>query len=87
MRRSPRRWRTSFGRWVGHVGVARLTTELRSLGEPITQKAVYNWLAGERTPRPSSAVAMVRISRGRLALVDVYRHRASIGCAPSEPKP
>jgi len=79
MRRCTARWRTSFGRFVADVGVSRLTTQLRSLGEPITEKAVYNWLAGAHAPRPGCATALVRISRGRIGLADVYRHRREVG--------
>lgn len=82
MRREPRRWRTRFGSWVGSVGVERLTLELCSAGQTVTPKAVYNWLAGEHAPRPHCAAAMVQISRGRIGLADVYRHREVIARRP-----
>jgi hypothetical protein len=78
MRRDQRRWRTRFGSWVGRVGVPVLTEKLRSAGQPVTSKAVYNWLAGDHAPRPACADAIVAISRGRVGLADVYRHRAVI---------
>lgn len=78
MRREPRRWRTSFGRFVRSVGVERLTIQLRSAGQPITRNAVYNWLAGDHAPRPEAAAAIVRLSRGRLQLAEIYRHREKL---------
>ena len=78
MRRSAARWRTPFGRWVQTVGVSQLTHQLCSAGQPVTQKAVYNWLAGERVPRPDRATAMARISEGDITLEDVYQHRSLV---------
>lgn len=75
MRREPRRWRTSFGRFVRSTGVDSLAEKLSTAGQPVTRKAIYNWLAGDHAPRPHCAAAIVQISRGRIVLEDVYRHR------------
>jgi hypothetical protein len=87
MRRDPRRWRTRFGRFVGSVGVERLTVQLRSAGQPVTHKAVYNWLAGDHAPRPGYAAALVQISRGRIGIADVYRHRWEVGRSSGPRRP
>lgn len=78
MDREPRRWRTRFGSWVRAYTVPRLTRDLVDLGQPITQKAVYEWLAGRVAPHPDRAMAITRISGGRVSLQDVYRHREEV---------
>jgi len=47
-------------------------------GVPVTPGAVYGWLAGRASPRPYHAVTLVRLSRGTLALDDVYSHRLEV---------
>lgn len=75
MRRVSSRWRTPLGQFVSDFGVQRLTRELASAGVPVTQKAVYHWLAGSHAPRPTHAAAIARVSAGRVSVEDVYRHR------------
>ena len=77
LHRSPQRWRTHFGQWVGAYGVRRLTGELSTAGRPVTENAVYKWVAGTTVPRPEHAVVIVEASCGQVSLEDVYRHR---GC-------
>jgi hypothetical protein len=78
MRRRPERWETRFGGWVGHVTVRGVVRELTILGVPVTPKGVYGWLAGVTVPRAERAMAMVKISRGRIRLEDVYRHKLEV---------
>jgi hypothetical protein len=74
------RWATRFGGWVGEVSVARI-----SQGVGVTNKAVYGWLAGVTTPRANRAMELVRLSRGRLSLEDVFRHGAEVRGTRGEP--
>lgn len=83
MRREPRRWRTRFGSFVARVGVPTLTQRLHSVGQPLTHKAVYNWLAGISSPRPETAEAMVTIARGAIRVADVYAHRRVVTSRPA----
>lgn len=78
MIRVRKRWGTRFGRFVSDFGVARLVIALGREGQPVTDRAVYAWIAGDVVPRPQKAAVMVRISRGRLAFEDVYRHREEL---------
>lgn len=78
MHREPRRWRTRFGRWVRRVGVGELTVRLAAAGQPVTRKAVYNWLAGTHQPRPSLARIVVGMSAGAVRLDDIYRQAVQI---------
>ena len=88
MHREPRRWRTQFGSWVRAYTVPRLTRELQDLGQPVTPNAVYGWLAGRIAPAPARALAIARISEGRVSLVDVYRHREEVrGFGPAATTP
>ena len=73
--RQPARWRTKFGTWMSRVGVSNVARELRERGYSVTPTGLYHWIAGDVSPRPSAARELVRISRGRLRLVDIYRHR------------
>jgi hypothetical protein len=77
LRREPRRWRTQFGRWVTSYGVSRLAVELSGAGHPVTRHAIYQWVAGVTAPRPGRALAIVQLSRGEVAMGDIYRQRAS----------
>lgn len=76
--REPQRWRTAFGRWVGRVGVPQVVRHLHAERQTVTPTAVYQWLSGDRVPRPDRAAAMVRGSGGQISLDDVYRHREEI---------
>lgn len=71
----PARWRTHFGQWVSAYGVRRLTSQLTSAGRPVTEQAVYQWVAGTTVPRPEHAIVIVQASCGQVSLDDVYRHR------------
>ena len=51
MQREPRRWRTSFGRWVRAYGAARIASGMQRTGHPVTHWAVYHWMAGSHSPR------------------------------------
>jgi hypothetical protein len=78
MHREPRRWRTHFGSWVRAYTVPRLTRELQGLGHPVTPHAVYGWLSGRIAPHPDRALAITRLSGGRLSVADIYRHREAV---------
>lgn len=84
MRREPRRWRTRFGSWVRGYGVHRLAQGLRDAGQPVTETAIYNWLGGRHVPRADSAIAIVSLSRGRVQVADVLRHRALLAAKRTE---
>ncbi len=73
MQRVQRRWKTTFGSWVMDYGVRRLVRGLEAHGQPVTEKAVYHWISGRHAPRGGHALAIVRLSRGRLSLEDVLR--------------
>ena len=72
------RWRTRFGSWVGRYTVKRIAAEMAARGDPITVKACYGWLSGMTVPRAERAMAMVKISGGRIRLEDVFRHRLEV---------
>ncbi len=73
-RRAPSRWQTDFGRWVGDTGVTHIVAALaRDPDLRITNQAVYEWLQGH-APRPTRAMALVEMSRGKLTLEAIYRH-------------
>ena len=85
--REPRRWRTSFGRWVMSYGVTRLTCDLSRRGQPVTAQAVYQWVAGVTAPRPERAMRIVELSAGAVALGDIYQQRETrprrVRCVPA----
>ena len=65
---------TVFGRWLAETGVGEVVDALAD--DPdlrVTANAVYEWLRG-RAPRPERARALVRLSRGRITLNDIYDH-------------
>lgn len=76
--REPLRWQTHFGTWVADLSAARVASELRQAGAPVTESAVYKWVAGECYPRPDVALKLVEISHERLSLADVYAHRVEL---------
>ncbi|MCK4415117.1 MAG: hypothetical protein KAY32_16415, partial [Candidatus Eisenbacteria sp.] len=59
---------------VGHFchGLLADDPDLRA-----TKNAVYQWLQG-RAPRPSRAMALVRLSGGRLTLESIYQHSREV---------
>ena len=75
LRREPRRWNTRFASWITRVGVTRLCVDLSRRGQPVTPNAIYQWVAGVTTPRPSRAAAIVELSAGELGMADVYAQR------------
>jgi len=77
--REYRRWRTRFGSWIGDFGVSRIVIELgRSPDTAVTPQAVYGWLAGETSPLPSRAQALVELSQGSLTMDAIYAHRQEL---------
>jgi hypothetical protein len=72
------RWLTHFGRWVDVQTVPVVVVTLRDAGFPITNGAVYNWLAGRSLPSIEQAHVLVENSRGRLKLADLVEHRRAI---------
>lgn len=72
------RWHTRFGRWVHYYGVPRLAHDVGAglYGVSLTPEAVYQWVAGSRTPRPAHALHIVQLARGSVTLEDIYRQRA-----------
>lgn len=77
-RRDPARWQTEFGRWVGDVGVPRIVSALARYPDlRITNQSVYEWLQGH-APHPSRAMALVRLSGGRLTLEAIYEHGRAV---------
>jgi len=85
MQRRPQRWRTRFGSFVSSYTIEALTRDLGAAGFPVTNKAVYSWLSGHRTPRLSAANEIVKLSAGSLALDDVCRHREEVGDGSASP--
>lgn len=75
MRRSESRWMTGFGRWVSDYRVSRLVSDLARRGIPLTENAVYAWVAGDAQPRYQAAEAMVKLSGGALDIGAVYAQR------------
>ena len=78
MQRDSRRWKTRFGRWIGHVGVREVVRRLNVRGQLVTEKAVYHWLAGRHVPRDECATAIVRSSRGQVSRDDISLHRSAL---------
>ncbi|HKQ59271.1 MAG TPA: hypothetical protein VJY35_15520 [Candidatus Eisenbacteria bacterium] len=54
--------------------MSRLVQDLSSRGVPVTDHAIYMWVAGRRAPRVPAATAMVELSGGTLTFDDIYRH-------------
>lgn len=87
--REPLRWQTHFGRWVTDVTPGGLARQLRAAGAPVSESAVYKWVAGSHVPRPDVALRIVEISGGEITLGELYgtRHRFSDSrlelCEPS----
>jgi len=70
----PRRWRTTFGRWVLEYSVSRLATDLGARGQPVTPKAIYEWVAGRSVPHKQRVRAITELSGGTVTIHDIYRH-------------
>lgn len=68
------RWCTPFGRWIQDFGVGQVSEEIG-----VSRNAVYEWVAGRAKPRPENAETMAELSRGRLTIADIYRHRREVG--------
>lgn len=84
MIREPLRWQTHFGRWVTDITPGRLAAQLRAAGTPVSESAVYKWVAGAHVPRPDVALRIVEISGGIVTLGDVYACRFPGGGLPIE---
>lgn len=67
---------TKFEKWARGFGVTKLAAALRALGPDAeaTPSAIYQWLYAETEPRSAKAIAMVKLSRGKICLDDIYRH-------------
>ena len=63
--RVPRRWITPFASDMRRYGVIPICRDLRARGEPVTPKAVYNWIRGDRTPPLRRALVIVDLVRER----------------------
>lgn len=73
--RSTPRWKTRLGRWIADYGAPRLAGALSRAEHPTTTKAVHEWLAGRSSPTLERAVEISRISRGKVSVEDIHRHR------------
>lgn len=71
--RDARFWGTTFGRFVGDYSARRLAAELDT-----TAKSVFNWVEGVSGPRPPTAEAIARLSRGAVTVDDIRAHRSEI---------
>lgn len=72
------RWNTPFARWLDGYTVPRIVESLRLSDAPITDQAVYHWVAGRTSPRLEHAEAIVRLSEGRVTITDIVSHRRSV---------
>ena len=77
MRRIESRWRTRLGRWVASVGVEHVAREVgvNLYGQPLHVSTVYQWVSATRVPRLPHAVAVARLSAGKLTVADILDHR------------
>ena len=66
------RWETPFGKWVQAFGVRNVCEALYSYGLPIGRETVYHWMAGRAVPNPRKAMALIKISEGKLTFDDIY---------------
>lgn len=67
------RWSTEFGQWLQDVGVDYVAEEIG-----VTPHAVYGWVAGRTKPDLDTAARLADLSRGRITVDDVARHRRDI---------
>lgn len=67
------RWRTRFARLLRRYGVARMARALE-----VDPTAIYQWVRGSVSPRPSKAILVISLVRplGRLRLEEIYAQRA-----------
>ena len=79
------RWGTRFGSWVKRYGTGNLARDVGVglYGAPLTPKAVIQWVAGSRAPRPAHALRIVQLAGGRVSLDDIYRQRARTAPHPA----
>jgi hypothetical protein len=69
-------WESSFGKFVAGIGAGEVAA---SLG--VDPAAVYFWVTGKSTPRPSKAKALQELAlrRGvRLSLDEIYNHSRDV---------
>ena len=87
MRRNASRWRTPLARWIRDYGTRRLSSALARRGHPVSQLAVYHWVAGRNCPRIEHARAIVRLSHNALRLDDIYAVRRRRAGSVPPPRP
>ena len=62
--------KTNFSRWVFDIGgTASLASKLHC-----SKQAVYYWLNAKREPHFHAIRNMVRLSEGRISVVDIHEH-------------
>lgn len=67
-------WNTPVGKWISEVGVSTIVSALgRNPDLSVTDRAVYSWLKGF-APRYDRAQALVRLSKGRITMAQIYDH-------------
>ena len=71
MRGTRSRWGTRLGRWVGRCGVPSVVRQLRAAGHPISRQAVYGWVSGRHSPRPTVMRTLVELSAGQVRYADL----------------
>jgi hypothetical protein len=67
-----RRWKSKFARFVQSYGLKSLAVRL-----DVTRGAIYHWIDGSVTLRPSHAEVILRLARERrfgLTMEEIYRH-------------
>jgi hypothetical protein len=80
-----RYWKSKFARFVKTYGVDELAVQL-----DVLPSAIYHWIRGATTPRPTHAAIIQRLARergSRLTMDQIYGHSLSLRAAkfPSEP--
>lgn len=78
LRAADGRWGTRLGRWLADYGVPNVRLALRRQGLRTGVHTVYAWIAGQNVPRADAAYALVKLSRGKLTMDDVYEHSREV---------
>lgn len=63
---------------MSKVTVRRVVERLSVSGYEVRVGTVYGWLRGRSVPKPQAALALTRMSRGKIRLEDVYGHATEI---------
>jgi len=74
-----RRWKSKFARFIQSYGVQSLAVDL-----DVRHSAIYHWIRGVTTPRPSHAEVIQRLARergSRLTMDEIYGHSRTIRAA------